>query len=629
MTNIALNFFGEEAIINSPKDIHSLRSQISQKYLLSQTDAAEITLFYVKDNKKIYIINENDLSKFKEDKITTIFLDVNQNSKLYIDNAALLENENKKEIKDLEELNQQFKKVCQKKEKMKNVFEKEIEQINKQIMELNKKKAEIIKKREIELNKVIKEKIKYEKKIYSLEKKLSLPITIQISKEGKKDLNKNVIYEPKKCASFQKRIEIENLNAINLAKTEALKYCQRDINIEKIKAKSIAKAKLHAIEIGKKANSQNLSFDLTQKEKHIKFAKIYALKFAKTAKKIEQAKIKSISKAKNEALEIGKNVKKLEEEKEQSINKAKSFALLLSQRPKIIEDVKKKSIAKAQALALKLVKSPKKPDEEKLKCITEAKTYAKKLSQSAKKIKNIKFKSLDKAKLIAEAKGNSLRFYQSAKIIENVKNKSIAKAQSINTAKFHALRFAQSAKVIENVKQKSIEKVRTIEKMAALKLAQHAKFIENIKNKCIEKERANYAKKCHALKIVNYLNAQNNDKMKYYPKTEENQLKIRQNEEKEKNNSGNIPIISVFQKVNEILNKTIDKVVDVAKEGIIQTNNKKLKKEDEKLLKEKEKKEQIKKIEGITQEAVKEINNLTQKIIAQSYSLIEELNKNN
>ena len=158
MTKITLNFFGEEAIIDEPKDILTLRSKISEKYLLSPSDAAEITLFYIKDNIKIYIINGNDFSKFKESRITKIFLDVNQNSKLYIDNATQLENENKKEQKELEKLNQEFEKVCQKKEKIENVFEKELKQINNQIMLLNKKKSQIIKKRDLELIKIKKKK---------------------------------------------------------------------------------------------------------------------------------------------------------------------------------------------------------------------------------------------------------------------------------------------------------------------------------------------------------------------------------------------------------------------------------------------------------------------------------------
>ena len=51
MEKICLNFFGEEVIIDTPKDLSSLREQISEKYSLSKSDVAEIILYYVKDSK--------------------------------------------------------------------------------------------------------------------------------------------------------------------------------------------------------------------------------------------------------------------------------------------------------------------------------------------------------------------------------------------------------------------------------------------------------------------------------------------------------------------------------------------------------------------------------------------------
>ena len=47
MSKTTLNFFGENAIIDIPKDMASLRSQISEKFLLSSIDAAEIILYYI------------------------------------------------------------------------------------------------------------------------------------------------------------------------------------------------------------------------------------------------------------------------------------------------------------------------------------------------------------------------------------------------------------------------------------------------------------------------------------------------------------------------------------------------------------------------------------------------------
>ena len=110
MEKIDLNFFGEQVTIDNPKDLPMLRKMISEKYSLSSSDAAEIILFYEKDSKKVYIINENDLNNFKQLKISTIFLDVNQNSKLYLDNLPKLKKEEEEAIdiektkKEIEEL---------------------------------------------------------------------------------------------------------------------------------------------------------------------------------------------------------------------------------------------------------------------------------------------------------------------------------------------------------------------------------------------------------------------------------------------------------------------------------------------------------------------------------------------
>ena len=119
MEKINLNFFGEEVTIDIPKDITTLRAKISEKYSLSSSDVAEIILYYVIDSKKTYIINGNDFSKFKESKIDTIFLDVNQNSKLYLDNVSQI----KEEIKKKEETKQE-KKKRKKKRRKKNMRKK-------------------------------------------------------------------------------------------------------------------------------------------------------------------------------------------------------------------------------------------------------------------------------------------------------------------------------------------------------------------------------------------------------------------------------------------------------------------------------------------------------------------------
>jgi len=101
------------------------------------------------------------------------------------------------------------------------------------------------------------------------------------------------------------------------------------------------------------------------------------------------------------------------------------------------------------------------------------------------------------------------------------------------------------------------------------------------------------------------------------------------NEEILKNMKVNIPkSIPIFDKVNEVLNKTIQKVKDLAKEKIMTQEEKEVLKKEEGIKKDKEKhkKEQIKKIQKITIDAVREINDLTKLVIEQSNSLIEKIN---
>jgi len=170
MTKLNLNFFGEEVEIEAPKDLASLREKISEKYLLSSSDAAEIILYFIKDNKKTYIINRNDFSKFQDSNTLTIYLDVNQNSKLYLNNASELEKD--KQEKELKDLNHKFNQFSKRKEKIEKVFEQELREINLKIIEMNKRKNEILNKKEIQLIKINKEKDLFEKKNLLFTKKI-------------------------------------------------------------------------------------------------------------------------------------------------------------------------------------------------------------------------------------------------------------------------------------------------------------------------------------------------------------------------------------------------------------------------------------------------------------------------
>ena len=657
MSKTTLNFFGEETIVDIPNDMASLRLIISEKYLFSKQDAAEIILYYLKDNKKKYIINGNDLCQYKESKVSTIYLDVNQNSKLYLDSATELDKENQKNQKELDELNKKFKYFSKKKEKIEHVFEDELKQINLKILELNKKKCEIIKKKDIELIKMIKEKERFETKIYYLQKKLSLPITVSIPKDEKpKDIS--LKSSPKQLAmlkSFKNSTRFAPIMTLEIQK-----------KIESAKSSAIAAAKAHALKIGNKANIDSLKKE-SEIEKIIKSAKIKsvnkakanALKVAKKAhegiinkkaeidKKIEIVKIKSIAKAESKALKIGKHL---------------SHDNLINKKPqieKIIECVKLKSEAKAQSEALKIGKKfahdnivnkkseiNKRIEISKLKSITKAKSEALKIgkrllhdqiinkkSEINKIIESSKIKSIAKAKSEALKIGKKFAHDQIInkkseinKRIESVKLKSIAKVKSETfkmgkRAKDDMInKKSKIEKKINSSKLKSIAK----SKKDALKVGKNAhdgiiNKISEIKKKIeIVKNKAIAAAKLAALKVGERAkNGPNNKDMK----------------------GQNIPnTVSVFQKVNEVLNNTIDKVKNIAKAVItckkeeikieeVKDEKEKIKKEEEaKKIKEKEKKEEIEKINKITKDAVNEINNLTKMVITQSNILIDKIN---
>ena len=618
MNKTTLNFFGEETIVDTPKDIPTLRSKIAEKYLFSKQDAAEIILYYIKDNKKIYIINGNDLSQYKESKISTIYLDVNQNSKLYLDSATELDKENQKSQRELDELNKKFKNFSKNKEKIEQAFEDELKQINLKIMEMNKKKCEIIKKKDIELIKMIKEKEHFEEKIYYLQKKLSLPITVPIPKdENPKEISlksspkqipmllsfkNNARFAPIISLEIQKRIESAKCSAIAAAKAHALKTSKianddsqkKETEIEKkiknAKIKSVNKAKANTLKVAKKAHEGIIN------------------KKTEIDKKIEIVKIKTIAKAESKALKLGKNI---------------SHQNLINKKPeieKIIECVKLKSTVKAKSEALKIGKR-----------LSHDRIINKK-AEINKRIELVKLKSIAKAKSEALKIGKRLSHYEiinkKSEInirIQSVKLKSIAKAKS------EALKVGKRAKEdiinktsniekkLKSSKLKSVAKAKlhalNVQKKAYYAIINNTpeikKRIEIVKSKTIA------AAKLAALKV--------GEKAKNDPN---NKDKIEQS----------INTVSVFQKVNIVLNNTINKVKDVAKAVLsnkkeevkfeeIKDEKEKLKKEEEaKKLKEKEKKEQIEKITKITKDAVIEINNLTKMVITQSNILIEKIN---
>ena len=195
MEELTLNFLGEETKIKIPTDLPSLKSKISEKYLLSIADTNELILYYVKDDKKIYIINGNDYFEFKNTKISTIFIDINQSSKLYIENASKLNKEKSVEKKDEKELNELLKKYeifsKEKKEKV-SYYYKELNEVMK---EVKRKRDELNRKIHKALAKYYEKDEEYIKKIYCLQRKLNVPTTVRIPKDIKQEEEERIKQE--------------------------------------------------------------------------------------------------------------------------------------------------------------------------------------------------------------------------------------------------------------------------------------------------------------------------------------------------------------------------------------------------------------------------------------------------
>ena len=150
MKNISLNFFGEEVSINMPTDLASLRQQISEKFMFSPSDAAEIVVSYAKDLGKKIIQTEQDFVTFISDKINKVDLDISQDSKLFQQNLKTLEKESQDNKKLLEEAMKKKEDIKKRKETALKNRKTEIKKLEDQIQKIKneKKKLEQLSKKE-------------------------------------------------------------------------------------------------------------------------------------------------------------------------------------------------------------------------------------------------------------------------------------------------------------------------------------------------------------------------------------------------------------------------------------------------------------------------------------------------
>ena len=143
MNDITLKFFDEEISIKTPKDLSSLKKQISEIFILSPSDTDEILISYIKDSKKTIIKTEQDFSNFISNKIAIINLDISQDSKLFLQNLKTLQKESEDKKKELEELLNKKEEIKKLKESTLKYRNMEITNLKKQIQEIKQKKKQL------------------------------------------------------------------------------------------------------------------------------------------------------------------------------------------------------------------------------------------------------------------------------------------------------------------------------------------------------------------------------------------------------------------------------------------------------------------------------------------------------
>ena len=143
MKNISLNFFGEEVTISMPTNLASLRQQISEKFMFSPSDAAEIIVSYAKDLGKKIIQTEQDFVNFISAKINKIDLDISQDSKLYKKSFNNLQKETEDGKKELELALKKKEEIKKRRETALKKRSQEIKDLENKINELKKQKKNL------------------------------------------------------------------------------------------------------------------------------------------------------------------------------------------------------------------------------------------------------------------------------------------------------------------------------------------------------------------------------------------------------------------------------------------------------------------------------------------------------
>ena len=214
MKSLSLNFFGEEVSINMPTDLSALRQQISEKFVFSTSDAAEIVVSYVKDLGPIIIQTEQDFVTFISEKINKINLDISQNSKLFQQNLKSLQKKSEDNKKLLEEALKKKEEIKKQKETALKNRKIEIQKLENQIQKIKIEKKQLQQLSNKEEKKFRKQEKDIDKQISELQEQLGLNINKDKLK-SKKPIQKKTLNMIDDCLQY-KNEEYERLETILL-----------------------------------------------------------------------------------------------------------------------------------------------------------------------------------------------------------------------------------------------------------------------------------------------------------------------------------------------------------------------------------------------------------------------------
>lgn len=264
MKDISLDFFGEKVSIKMPTSLDSLRKAISEKFMFSPSDAAEVIISYVKDLGKKIIETEQDFSNFISNKIGKINLDISENSRLYLENYNTLKKENDENKKLLEECLKKDAELQKKQEELMKQEMEKITQLEEKIKKLQAKKKKLQTKLKAQTKLIEKEKKENSKKIQKLQKKLNgdnTPVTpapkkivLKKAKVPKKEVHPFATCDGcKVCPIIGKRYKCKENPNIDLCekcfrknnKSNGLKF--EVVNTQKIMKQVILKASANRI----------------------------------------------------------------------------------------------------------------------------------------------------------------------------------------------------------------------------------------------------------------------------------------------------------------------------------------------------------------------------------------------